>query len=183
MAKQIQAERGATFLHPSNDMDVILGQGTAAKELLAEYPDLEYIFTPVGGGGLVAGTILSARHFGTNCKVVGGEPYEADDAYRSLQSGKIETNETANTIADGLRTNLGDQNFPIIQQGIEKIVRVTEEEIISAMRLILGTIKNCLRSLLCRRLGRTYQRKRTLPGQTSGYYHFRRKCGFEETPF
>ena len=141
MAKQIQAEQGATFLHPSNDMDVILGQGTAAKELLAEYPDLEYIFTPVGGGGLVAGTILSARHFGTNCKVVGGEPYEADDAYRSLQTGKIETNETANTIADGLRTNLGDQNFPIIQQGIEKIVRVTEEEIISAMRLIWERLK------------------------------------------
>ena len=141
MAEKIQAEQGATFLHPSNDMDVILGQGTAAKELLTEYPDLEYIFTPVGGGGLVAGTILSAQYFGTNCKVVGGEPYEADDAYRSLQSGKIETNETANTVADGLRTHLGDQNFPIIQQGIEKIIRVTEEEIISAMRLIWERLK------------------------------------------
>ena len=140
-AKEIEQKEGATFIHPSNDMDVILGQGTAAKELLGEHPDLEYIFTPVGGGGLIAGTALSARYFGNNCKVIGGEPFEADDAYRSLQSGVIEPNTSTNTIADGLKTQLGNINFPIIQQGVEKIIRVTEKEIVDAMRIIWERLK------------------------------------------
>jgi threonine dehydratase len=140
-AKEIEQKEGATFIHPSNDMDVILGQGTAAKELLEKHPNLKYIFTPVGGGGLIAGTALSARYFGNNCKVIGGEPFEADDAYRSLQSGIIESNTSTNTIADGLKTQLGDINFPIIQQGVEKIIRVTEEEIVNAMRIIWERLK------------------------------------------
>ncbi len=140
-ATKIQQEKGATFLHPSNDLDVIMGQGTAAIELLSDYPDLAYIFTPVGGGGLIAGTALAAHHFGNNCKVIGGEPFEVDDAYRSLQSGKIETNTTTNTIADGLKTQLGDINFPIIQKHVSEIIRVEEEEIIAAMRLIWERMK------------------------------------------
>jgi threonine dehydratase len=140
-ANEIVNREGATFLHPSNDIDVILGQATAAKELLEVYPNLDFIFSPVGGGGLLAGTALSAEYFGTNCKVIGGEPFEVDDAYRSLQSGVIETNETINTIADGLKTQLGDQNFPIIQKGVERIIRVTEEEIVDAMRLIWERLK------------------------------------------
>lgn len=141
VSQQIMREKGATFIHPSNDLDVILGQGTACKELLEKQPDLEYIFSPVGGGGLIAGTALSAFYFGKNCKVIGGEPFEADDAYRSLQSGVIESNKATNTIADGLKTELGDINFPIIQKHVEKIIRVTEEEIISAMRLIWERMK------------------------------------------
>jgi len=140
-AKEIEDSKGATFLHPSNDMDVILGQGTAGKELLEDYPDLDFIFVPVGGGGLVAGTILAAKYFGHNCKVIGGEPFEVDDAYRSLLSGKIESNSSTNTIADGLKTQLGDQNFQIIQEGIEKIVRVTEQEITESMQLIWERLK------------------------------------------
>ncbi len=140
-AKQIEEEKGATFIHPSNDINVIIGQGTAAKELLEIYPELDSIFTPVGGGGLIAGTAIAAENFGTNCKIIGGEPFEVDDAYRSLQSGKLESNITTNTIADGLRTALGDVNFPIIQKGVEKIIRVTEEEIISAMKLIWERLK------------------------------------------
>ena len=140
-AKEIEQKEGATFIHPSNDIDVILGQGTAAKELLREHPDLDYIFTPVGGGGLIAGTALSARYFGNNCKVIGGEPFEVDDAYRSLQSGVIESNTSTHTIADGLKTQLGNINFPIIQQGVEKIIRVTEKEIVDAMRIIWERLK------------------------------------------
>ncbi|UII77069.1 pyridoxal-phosphate dependent enzyme [Flagellimonas sp. HMM57] len=139
--KKIARETGATFLHPSNDDAVILGQGTACVELLELYPDLDYVIAPVGGGGLIAGTALAAHHFGTNCKVIGGEPFEVDDAYRSLKSGVIETNITTNTIADGLKTQLGDRNFPIIQQYVEWIIRVTEEEIISAMRIIWERLK------------------------------------------
>jgi threonine dehydratase len=141
MAANVQQETNATFIHPSNDDEVIYGQGTAAMELFEDYPDLDYVFSPVGGGGLIAGTALAAAYFSKHCKVIGGEPKNADDAYRSLLSGKIEFNEQANTIADGLRTNLGDRNFPIIKKHVEKIVRVEEEDIVVAMKLIWERMK------------------------------------------
>ncbi|PKA97504.1 threonine dehydratase [Flavobacteriaceae bacterium MAR_2009_75] len=140
-AHRIVEEKGATFIHPSNDMDVIIGQGTACLELLEEEPNLDYVVAPVGGGGLIGGTSLAAYYFGNGCKVVGGEPLAADDAYRSLQSGHIESNETTDTIADGLKTQLGDQNFPIIKRHVERIVRVSEPEIVEAMRLLWERMK------------------------------------------
>ncbi|TGV01377.1 pyridoxal-phosphate dependent enzyme [Flavivirga rizhaonensis] len=140
-AARIQKEKGAAFIHPSNNDDVIHGQGTAAIELLEDYNDLGYIFTSVGGGGLLAGTILAANHFSNGCKVIAGEPKEADDAYRSLISGNIEKNKTSNTIADGLRSHLGDRNFPIIKEHVEDIIRVEEDDIIKAMKLIWERMK------------------------------------------
>lgn len=140
-ANKITSEKGATFIHPSNDMNVIIGQGTAAMELLEDFPGLDYIFAPIGGGGLIAGTALAADYFGDICKVVGGEPYEADDAYRSFHSGEIESNRTTNTIADGLKTVLGDKTFPIIKKYVHDIIRVTEDEIVIAMRLIWERLK------------------------------------------
>ena len=140
-AQQIAQTKGATFIHPSNDRAVILGQGTAAKELYEEIGDFDYLFAPVGGGGLIAGTIIAAQSFSKKTKVIGGEPFAVDDAFRSLQTGKIERNETLNTVADGLKTHLGDQNFPIIKEGVERIIRVEEAEIISAMRLIWERMK------------------------------------------
>ncbi len=140
-AQKLVEEKGLTFIHPSNDIDVILGQGTAAKELLAEHPDLDYIFSPVGGGGLVAGTILAAESFGNDTKVIGCEPSQVDDAYRSLQLGKIVFHDNLPTIADGLKTHLGDINFPIIKNGIEEIILVEESEIIAAMQLIWERMK------------------------------------------
>ena len=132
-ASKIIEQTGATFIHPSNDLQVILGQGTAAYELLKEVSDLKNIIAPVGGGGLLAGTSLAAKQLSPHCEVIGAEPYEVDDAYRSLISGKIETNETTNTIADGLRTQLGDVSFPIIKEHVSKIIRVEEDEIKKAM--------------------------------------------------
>lgn len=140
-AKEIEASTGATFLHPSNDLNVILGQSTACKELLEDYPNLEYVLAPVGGGGLIAGTALAASFFGSNCKTIGSEPFEVDDAYRSILSGKIESNASSNTIADGLKTQLGDINFPIILKHVDSIIRVSEDEIIYAMRLIWERMK------------------------------------------
>lgn len=140
-AEKIVKETGATFLHPSNQLDVIYGQGTAAIELLKEKPDLEVIITPVGGGGLLAGAALAVNYFGNNCSCIGAEPFEVDDAYRSLKSGKIETNDTTNTIADGLKTQLGDKNFPLIKKYVSEIIRVEEDEIVSAMRLIWERMK------------------------------------------
>ena len=140
-ANKIREENGASFLHPSNQDEVIYGNSTAAMELLEEQPNLDVILVPIGGGGLIAGTALAAQFFSDKCKVIGGEPMEADDAYRSLISDKIETNDTANTVADGLRTNLGDRNFPIIKKHVEKIIRVEEHEIIEAMKLIWERMK------------------------------------------
>lgn len=141
MAKQIEDEKGATFIHPSNDIRVIRGNATATMEFLEAHPDLDVLLVPVGGGGLLAGTALAAHYFGTNLEVIGAEPLEADDAYRSLQSGAIEGNLTTNTIADGLRTQLGDVNFPIIKEHVKRIILVRENEIISAMRLIWERMK------------------------------------------
>ncbi|MCB0382198.1 MAG: pyridoxal-phosphate dependent enzyme [Psychroserpens sp.] len=140
-ADKIVENTGATFIHPSNDVNVIIGQGTAGLELLREQSDLNYIMCPVGGGGLIAGTALAATFFSKHCKVLGGEPFEADDAYRSLISGTIETNITTNTIADGLRTQLGSNNFPIIKTHVNEIIRVSELEIIEAMRIVWERMK------------------------------------------
>ena len=138
---KIQQETGASFLHPSNQLEVIHGQGTACYELLQEKTEFDYIVTPIGGGGLIAGTCLFANAFSPKTKVIGAEPFEVDDAYRSLQSGKIETNKTTNTIADGLRTQLGNHNFPIILEHVSQVIRVTEEEIVSAMKLVWERMK------------------------------------------
>lgn len=140
-AQAIAEESGATLLHPSNDLNVIMGNATAAMELLETHPDVEVIMAPVGGGGLIAGTALAAHFLGNSCVTIGGEPANVDDAFRSLQSGQIETNTSTNTIADGLKTNLGDINFPIIQQHVQKIITVSEEAIVEAMRLIWERLK------------------------------------------
>ena len=140
-AQQIVIEKGATFIHPSNDLNVILGNATATMELLEAHPDLDFIVSPVGGGGLIAGTALAAHYFGNRCLVIGGEPKATDDAFRSLQSGHIETNISTNTIADGLRTQLGDVNFPILQKYVDHIVRVEEQEILKAMKLLWERLK------------------------------------------
>ena len=140
-AEDLVDSKSATFIHPSNNMDVILGQGTAAKELIEQYGSFDHILVPIGGGGLIAGSALTAKYFGDNCTVIGTEPFEVDDAYRSLISGKIETNISTNTIADGLRTQLGDKNFPIILNEVKKIIRITEDEIIDSMKLIWQRLK------------------------------------------
>ena len=140
-ADKIIEETGATFLHPSNDLDVILGNSTAAQELLEDNSELDILMAPIGGGGLIAGTSLAAKYLGNNCITIGGEPMLVDDAYRSLQSGKIEGNTRIDTVADGLRTTLGDINFPIIQDHVTEIIRVEETEIIAAMRMIWERMK------------------------------------------
>ncbi|MBP7497467.1 MAG: pyridoxal-phosphate dependent enzyme [Bacteroidales bacterium] len=141
-ADKLISAHNAAFIHPYNDKNIIAGHATATIELLETYPDLEYIIAPVGGGGLISGTALAAYYFGNNCKVIGAEPLEADDAYRSLISGKIEINKTPNnTIADGLRTNLGDITFNFIRKYVQSIIRISEIEIITAMQLVYERMK------------------------------------------
>jgi threonine dehydratase len=133
-AAQVIEETGATFIHPSNDHRIIAGQGTAALELLEEVQDLDFILAPVGGGGLLGGTAIAAKGLAPQIKVIGCEPKNADDAYRSMKAGRIIPSLNPNTIADGLRTSLGDKTFPIIRDLVDEIILATEEEIVSAMR-------------------------------------------------
>tara|TARA_R110001592_G_C13192255_1_gene753021 strand:- start:8966 stop:9907 length:942 start_codon:yes stop_codon:yes gene_type:complete len=139
--KAVQDKTGALFIPPYNHHDIIIGQSTAAAELLAEQPNLDAIFAPVGGGGLLAGTALAAHYFSPQTKVYAGEPAGADDAYRSFYSGTLVEEHEPNTIADGLRTTVGPINFPIIQKHVSAIYTCSEEEIIAAMRLIYERLK------------------------------------------
>ena len=140
-ARDICERTGGTFLHPSDNIEVILGQGTACMELVEEQPDLDFVFVPVGGGGLLAGTAMAASFFSPGTKVIAGEPSEVDDAYRSFYSGKLQGNTTTNTIADGLKTMLGETSFPLILKYASGIRRVTETEILTAMRFLWERLK------------------------------------------
>lgn len=136
----LMAETGATLIHPYNDDRVIAGQGTAALELLEEVPDLDAIMTPVGGGGLLAGTSVAVKGIRPGARVLGAEPAQADDAAESLKAGRI-VSKPANTIADGLRTMLGDRTFPLLRANVDGILTVSEEGIIAAMRRLWEIMK------------------------------------------
>jgi threonine dehydratase len=132
---------GAEFIHPFNDERIIAGQATCAKELIEEINGLDVIIAPVGGGGLLSGTALSAKYFGNDINVFAGEPVGAADAILSFKTGKIESAPYINTIADGLLTTLADITLKIIRENVTDIFTVSEEEIIDAMRLIYERMK------------------------------------------
>ena len=139
--QEVIAAKNPTFIHPYNDYNVIAGQASAAKELIEDAGPFDIIMTPIGGGGLMSGTALSVKYFGNGAIAMGAEPQEVDDAFRSVQAGKIETNQTINTIADGLRTNLGPKTFEIIRNEVKEIFTVSEQAIIDAMRLTWERMK------------------------------------------
>lgn len=139
--KKVVEENKCTPLHPYNAIDVILGNSTAAQELLEQINSLDIIISPVGGGGLISGTALATHYFSPKTKVIGAEPKLADDAFRSLQTGIIQPALKPETIADGLRTSLGDITFEFMKQYVEEIQLAEENEIIEAMRLILERMK------------------------------------------
>jgi len=141
MAARVQAETGAVMVHPYDDDRIISGQATAAKELLEDFPDLDAILAPVSGGGLLSGTCLSARQLQPNIRLFGCEPAKADDAYRSLQSGTLQSIDSSDTIADGLRASLAPRTFAILRRELSGVLLVSEEEIISAMRFLWERMK------------------------------------------
>ncbi len=139
--KDVVDETGATIVHPYNDERIMAGQGTCAKELLEDVENLHSIVSPVSGGGLLSGSLLTAKNMDSAIKVYGAEPEEADDAYRSLKLGKIVPNKTINTICDGLRAQIGTKTFPVIQSLVDDIIPVSEEDIINALRMIWERLK------------------------------------------
>lgn len=134
--EQVVNKTGATFIHPYNDPHIISGQGTAALEFLEDYPDLDYLLAPVGGGGLVSGTAIYASGEERDIKVIACEPELADDAYQSFNTGILQPARKPVTIADGLRTSLGELTFACVRKYVDDIVLVNEEEIVEAMRFI-----------------------------------------------
>jgi len=138
---QVVARTGATFIHPFDNYNVISGQATCALELHQEKSDLDAIIAPIGGGGLMSGTALTTSYFKPSCNIYGAEPSIVDDAYRSVNGGAIVRNESINTIADGLRTNLSEKTFKIIKENVQEIFLVEEDEIINAMRIIWERMK------------------------------------------
>jgi len=134
--EQVLERTGAVPIHPYNDARIIAGQGTAAVELLEDYPELDIILTPVGGGGLLSGTALAAKSVKSGIQIIGTEPEMADDAFRSFKEGKLLPNYSTQTIADGLRTSLGELPFEIIKKQVDDIVTVSEKSIVNAMRYI-----------------------------------------------
>ena len=132
---------GSTIVHPYNDERIIAGQGTAAKELLEKIPNLDIIIAPVSGGGLLSGTLLTAKTINPKIKIYGAEPKNADDTYQSIKNKKITPNKSTDTIADGLRAQVGTITFPIIQKYVDDIILVSEEMIIESMRIIWQRLK------------------------------------------
>jgi threonine dehydratase len=137
----VLAETGAVLVHPYDDWRVIAGQGTAALELLEEIPDLDAIITPVGGGGLLSGTAIASRGRKPSIRIYGAEPAGADDAWRSLQSGRIVPQTDPRTIADGLRSSLGVKTFAVLSTLVDAIGTTSEEAIVQAMRLTWDKLK------------------------------------------
>lgn len=166
--RRVYEKTGANVVHPYNDKRVIAGQGTAALELLDSIPDLDLILTPVGGGGLLSGTAIAATGMRTDIRVIGAEPEMADDAYRSMQEGKIVSSVNPKTIADGLLTSLGELTFPIIRERVEQIVTVSEQGMIDSMKFIWERAKIVIEPSAAVAVGVLWEQKIDLRGLKVG---------------
>jgi len=140
-ARDLIERTGAVMIHPYNDERVIAGQATAAVELLDQAPDLDFVLAPVSGGGLLSGTAIAAKCLRPQIRVVGCEPANADDAFRSLQAGRILPPEKTDTMADGLRATLCELTFAILRERVDEIALVSEEGIVEAMRSLWERLK------------------------------------------
>ena len=165
---QVIEETRAVFVHSYNDPLIIAGQGTAALELLEEVSGLDVVMAPVGGGGLVSGTALAVSGLSPQTRVIGAEPEGADDAYRSLQEGRIIPSVNPRTVADGLLMSLRDLTFSIIRAHVEQIVTVSEEEIIAAMRHVWERMKIIIEPSAAVPVGALFERKIDLRGLRIG---------------
>ncbi len=140
-ARRIVAETGAVLVHPYDDPRIVAGQATAAVELLEDVPRLDVLMAPIGGGGLLSGTTLAAAYLSPRTRVIGAEPAGADDAHRGLAAGRRVTEVDPRTIADGLRTTVGELTFAILREHRVDVVTVSEAEIVEALRFAWERMK------------------------------------------
>ncbi|OFY34444.1 MAG: serine dehydratase [Bacteroidetes bacterium GWF2_38_335] len=139
--QMVVEKTGAAFIHPFDNSNIVAGQGTAARELIMDFPDLDIVMAPVGGGGLLSGTSISAKSMKPGIKVIAAEPEMANDAFKSYYSDKLVPSLNPKTIADGLLTSLSDLTLSIIRKNVDEIITVREETIIRAMRLVWERMK------------------------------------------
>ncbi|MGE5419169.1 MAG: pyridoxal-phosphate dependent enzyme, partial [Chloroflexota bacterium] len=138
---KIMEQTGATLVHPYDNFNVICGQGTAALEMLGERDDLDIVVAPVGGGGLLSGTSTSVKGMNSNIKMIAAEPLNADDAYKSFNTGQIVPSVNPRTVADGLLTSLSELTFSIIRRNVDAVITASEESIIECMLLVWERMK------------------------------------------
>ena len=144
-AERVRLEKNASLIPPFDHPHIIAGQGTCAYEFVQQVPHLDVMMAPVGGGGLLAGTGIASKGMSRRVKVIAGEPEGADDAYRSKMSGELQTNTNPHTIADGLRTNLGEITWPYIREDhVYDIITVSDQEIAAAMKLFMERTKHVI---------------------------------------
>lgn len=180
---QIIDQTGAIFIPPFDDARIIAGQATAAKEFIEEEPDLDYIITPVGGGGLAAGTALTTSYISPNTKVILGEPENVNDTYQSFKSGKLTPVGNKKSIADGLLISLGILNFEIIKSKVKDIVTVSELEIISSMRMIWERMKIIIEPSSAVAIATVLKQKKLLSGKKVGIIITGGNVDLENLPF
>jgi threonine dehydratase len=137
----VRSETGAYLIHPYDDDRIIAGQATAAKELLEDAGELDAVFAPVSGGGLLSGTCLGSKGTQPGIRVYGCEPERADDAYRSITSGTLQSQDSSDTVCDGLRASLAPRTFAILRALVDGILLASEEEIIGTTRLVWERMK------------------------------------------
>jgi threonine dehydratase len=165
---EVLIETNAFEIHPYNNYSIIAGQATAALELIEDQPDLDLIVAPVGGGGLLSGTALSAHYFSPATKVFAAEPSGADDAYQSFYQKKFIPAINPDTIADGLRTSLGSFTFPIIRRLVSDIITVNDQATIEAMKLVWERMKIIIEPSSAVALAMVIKHKHRFAGQKIG---------------
>ncbi len=139
---EVQKATGATVIHPYNDYRIISGQGTVALELLEEVPELDMVLVPVGGGGLISGIAVAVSEITPKINVVGAEPALADDARQSFEQKKLIPSNYPDTVADGLRTSLGNKTYPIILKYVKDIITAPEHKILPIMKVMTKNLKD-----------------------------------------
>ncbi len=139
---EVQKATGATVIHPYNDYRIISGQGTVALELLEQVPDLDMVLVPIGGGGLISGIAVAVSEITPKINVVGAEPALADDARQSFEQKKLIPSNYPDTVADGLRTSLGNKTYPIILKYVEDIITAPEHKILPIMKMMVKNLKD-----------------------------------------
>jgi threonine dehydratase len=182
-AAEILARTGAVLVHPYDNDAIIAGQGTATLELLEEVPELDVVAAPVSGGGLLSGTAIAAKSLRLGIRVVGAEPQNADDAFRSLRSGRLEPLERADTMADGLRATLSERTFAILRERVDEIIIVSEEEIVEAMRHVWERMKIVVEPSAAVALAAILKGKASLAGKRVGILLSGGNVDLEHLPF
>lgn len=181
--QEVLAREGGEVVHPFDDERIIAGQGTAALELLSEIPELDVISTPVGGGGLIGGTALAAKTLAPGIRVVGAEPANADDAYRSFKTGQRCSVTTPDTLADGLRGSIGVRNFELLRSHVDDVVTVSEPQIVDGMRVALQDLKLLIEPSSAVAVAAALKGALGAPGQRVGIVLSGGNVDLEQCPF